>query len=349
MPKEIQLWRVRNGKLTPLSDGRLDLESRLEDWLETDIGVLGRPLLTIGRQVQTDHGGVIDLLCLDPAGDLVVVELKRDRTPRDVTAQLLDYGSWVAGLSAEDVVDLAGDFLPKEVSLESAFRDRFDEPLPEVLNESHQLLVIGSTVDPASERIIRYLSDAYGVSINAVTFQYFREPDGGQLVGRVHLLEPSEVESRARRKGSSKRRSSLSLEELEAAAEENGIGDLYRFAFETLQPLFNSTQTTRSHVRFAVPFEDRTGAVLNLIPTDGEPGALPFQIYTHRAHRRFGAGEAEIVDALPAGTQTWEYVSGEDPWWQGHAGVFRGHADVLTLKGVLQGPESSSHRRDELV
>ena len=49
----------------------------------------------IGREVETDFGGSIDILCIDAEGDLVIVELKRDRTPREVTAQALDYASWV--------------------------------------------------------------------------------------------------------------------------------------------------------------------------------------------------------------------------------------------------------------
>lgn len=68
----------------------LDLESRLEEWLAADISILDPGLLVIGCEVETDFGGFIDLLCVDVAGDLVVVELKRDKTPREITAQALD-------------------------------------------------------------------------------------------------------------------------------------------------------------------------------------------------------------------------------------------------------------------
>lgn len=58
----------------------------------------------IGRQVLTSHGKYVDLLALDGDGAIHVLELKRDRTPRDVVAQTLDYGSWVQNLSHEDVL-----------------------------------------------------------------------------------------------------------------------------------------------------------------------------------------------------------------------------------------------------
>jgi RecB family endonuclease NucS len=96
MPEEVRLWRIQGGDtLSEITRAPLDLEARLEMWLECDISILSPGLLAIGRQVETDFGGFIDLLCLDHTGDVVVVELKRDKTPREITAQILDYGSWV--------------------------------------------------------------------------------------------------------------------------------------------------------------------------------------------------------------------------------------------------------------
>jgi hypothetical protein len=43
------------------------------------------------------------LLCIERTGDLVIVELKRDKTPREITAQTLDYASWVTELSRERI------------------------------------------------------------------------------------------------------------------------------------------------------------------------------------------------------------------------------------------------------
>lgn len=337
MPKEIRLWRVVEGRLHEVGDQRLDLERRLEDWVHDDIGVLEEDLLVIGRQVQTEFGGLIDLLALDRNGDLVIVELKRDRTPRDVTAQLLDYASWVADLSAERVTELAEQHLRSGTNLEEAFRRRFEEELPEVLNESHRMLVVGTRIDPASERIIRYLSEHHGLSINAVTFQYFLTPGGEELVGRVHLLEPEQVEQKARTKGGSKRRPGLSLDELESVAARNGVGDLYRKAFELFQPQFNYTQTTKSGLRLAAAFENRTGAVLNLLPTQAENGRLPYQLYTHRAAVLFERSVESIAASLPGDAKEWQYMPAADDWWRGHEGILASEADAMQLLRALKG------------
>ena len=108
MPQKIRLWEVTpQKKLSEISVREIDFEERLEDWLESDISMLDQDLMVIGRQVHTDFGGEIDLLCMDPLGGLVVVELKKGRTSREVTAQALDYASWVKGLSFQHVRALA--------------------------------------------------------------------------------------------------------------------------------------------------------------------------------------------------------------------------------------------------
>jgi RecB family endonuclease NucS len=70
-------------------------EPRLEELIEAEPAILGEPLLIIGRRVATSFGKVIDLLAVDAEGVLHVLELKKDRTPRDVVAQVLEYGAWV--------------------------------------------------------------------------------------------------------------------------------------------------------------------------------------------------------------------------------------------------------------
>lgn len=58
-------------------------EEVLEDWLETNPDKIleDGKLLLIGRQVETNLGTYIDLLGIDRKGNVVVIELKRDKTP----------------------------------------------------------------------------------------------------------------------------------------------------------------------------------------------------------------------------------------------------------------------------
>lgn len=103
----------------------------------------------IGRQVETEFGGLIDLLCVDAAGDLVVVELKRDKTPRKITAQALDYASWVVDLTHERVTSIAKEYLSADFG--AVFEGKFGSDVPETLNGDHRVLIVGSVIDPSSD------------------------------------------------------------------------------------------------------------------------------------------------------------------------------------------------------
>ena len=196
MAVEMAIWRMTEAGPRQLPLLPLDLEERLEDMLAEDPGMSGMDLLVVGRQVRTGYGGYIDLLALDAAGRVHVLELKRDRTPRDVVAQTLDYGSWVRVLGLEDLEKIYFDHHDGETDLGAAFAERFGSPLPDVVNADQQFTIIASELDPTSDRIVEFLAESYGVPINAVFFRHFRDNDR-DYVARTWLLDPSEAVTRS--------------------------------------------------------------------------------------------------------------------------------------------------------
>jgi hypothetical protein len=199
MPIEMSLWRLDGTAAIPVPSSSLDSEQRLERILEEDPSILGlEPLMIIGRQVKTDFGKRIDLLALDAEGDLYAIELKRDRTPREVIAQALDYGSWIQGLGYEEVAAIWSEYGKSGQSMEAALKDRFGEQAPDEVNTDHQLIIVASELDASTERIVDYLS-AYTIPINVVFFRYLRD-EGVEYLARSWLLSPTEVESRPGRK-----------------------------------------------------------------------------------------------------------------------------------------------------
>jgi hypothetical protein len=186
MPVEIGLWRV-DGQPQRLVAGGAPLEAKLEALIETDPSVLGTPLLIIGRQVPTGFGGFIDLLGVDAEGAVHVLELKRDRTPRDVVAQALDYGSWVQSLGNEEIRDIFAHHRRGAVFDEEFAAIFGGAAPPDEINEDHHLTVVASQLDPATERIVRYLSDL-GIPINVMFFKYFAD-EGRSYFARTWLVE----------------------------------------------------------------------------------------------------------------------------------------------------------------
>lgn len=196
MPVEMGLWRIDGGYPRRLPTGSLPTEAMLEESLERDPSLLGDTLLVIGRQVPTAHGKFIDLLAVDGDGNLHVLELKRDRTPRDVVAQALDYGSWATDLDRDRIIAIANDYLDTE--FEAAFDDVFGTVPPDELNADLRLTIVATGLDPSSERIIAYLRD-FGVPINAVFFAFI-EDEGRRYLARSWLVTDTEDATPATRK-----------------------------------------------------------------------------------------------------------------------------------------------------
>jgi hypothetical protein len=192
-----RLYKLSGDALVPMPPGRLSNEEMIESWLARQPDLLGLDILIIGRQLVTDFGGRVDLLGIDADGDLVIVELKRDRTPREIIAQVLDYASWVSALSTRQVHDIAINHLGKR--LDVAFRERFEAPLPQSLNENHTMVIVASAFDASSQRIVRYLSEEHDIPINTAFFTVFEE-DGATLLATDWLLDQTEVSERSEAK-----------------------------------------------------------------------------------------------------------------------------------------------------
>src|ERR1700733_342850 len=212
-----QLYKLSNDALVPVAPGRLAKEKMIQDWIADQPELLGLTLLIIGREVETADGGWIDLLGIDDEGDLAILELKRDRTPRDIIAQVLDYASWVAKLSTREVQDIARKHLAR--SLDLAFHDRFKTTLPETLNENHTMVIVASAFDASSERIVRYLSETHDIAINTAFFTVF-DDDGRTLITTDWLLDQSAVAERAETKAK------VTTGELIAIASDRNISQL---------------------------------------------------------------------------------------------------------------------------
>jgi hypothetical protein len=150
--------------------------------------------------VITAHQGRIDLVAINAAGSVTVIELKRDRTPRDIVAQVLDYASWVSTLDTPSVHTLADSYLgARGERFVEAFGRKFGVQPPEPLNVTHSMVIVASALDPASQRIVEYLARVHEVGINTAFFKVFRDGDR-QFLSADWLMDQEEVVERTERR-----------------------------------------------------------------------------------------------------------------------------------------------------
>lgn len=123
---------------------QLSNEGIIEGWVKDNPGLVGINGIIIGQQVTIENRGRIDLLAMDKEGSLIVVDLKRGRTPRDIIAHTLYYASWVARLTTSDVHNLCSKHNGR--SLDEIYRERFSTSLPDTLNAAPPTIAPGAKV-----------------------------------------------------------------------------------------------------------------------------------------------------------------------------------------------------------
>ena len=327
--QEVRLWEVVNDdSLREISASQIAFEVRLEEWLAKDISVLDPNLLVIGRQVRTDFGGYIDLLCMDNQGDVVVVELKRGQIPpRDTTqtkersaAQALDYASWVKDRSHEEITSIAREYIQRvhSCSLEDAFEQSFEEKLPEEFNGRHRSLIVAESIDAATERIIRYLSDM-NVPINVATVQHFTDSDDRKFLAQVYLIEPEEAETKPP-PGTRRRQTLAGLEKL---AKRHGLGELYSQVRAGVRGILKpSAYPDRNFYRYKrKDGGHRTALIVWAIPYR-EYGGLEFTVHVTRLKKLFGIDMDTVREWLPSNARQ-RSLSG----WAGSSEEEKRHAE----------------------
>jgi len=202
MSTEIKTWQIVGDKLAPVKTDLIQAGKtethHLEEWAASDASVLGPDLLLIGRQVQT-KSGPLDLLAIDRTGNVVVIELKRDKLPRESLAQAVDYASDVADWSLERLGEECAKYTG--MGLDEALANRFpDIDLENIfVNETQRILLVGFAIESALERMIEWLSSTYGVNINAVLLHYVQTVGGDQILVRTAIVSEEVEQARIKK------------------------------------------------------------------------------------------------------------------------------------------------------
>ena len=86
----------------------------LQEWIDGTPAILGEDIFIIAKELPLPSGIRLDLLGLDRQGKLVVIELKRDSSGRDVVWQAIKYASYCSNFLPEDIYRLAAAYLQKD-------------------------------------------------------------------------------------------------------------------------------------------------------------------------------------------------------------------------------------------
>jgi translation initiation factor 2 beta subunit (eIF-2beta)/eIF-5 len=160
-------------------------ESDLEELLENNPEYFFEDgnILIIGRQVTTNLNSFIDILGIDEVGNTVAIELKRDKTPRDTIAQLLEYASFVENLDYAQLNEIYQNYSGEESSLEDYHQQYYSNELDEKVsfNKSTKLVVVAQKISKEIRQTALFLRKK-GLDIYCVEFKYFQTKSGEKII-----------------------------------------------------------------------------------------------------------------------------------------------------------------------
>jgi len=160
------------------------LENNPEYFFETS------KILIIGRQVTTNLNTFIDLLGVDNQGNTVVIELKRDKTPRDTIAQLIEYSSFVDNLDYEQLNEIFQNYTNEESNLDEYHKVYFGtSDLADSIswNKSSKLVIVAQEITPEIKQTALYLRRK-GLDIYCLEFKYFINDENNRMISSDFVI-----------------------------------------------------------------------------------------------------------------------------------------------------------------
>jgi len=116
---------------------------------------------------------------IDKDANVVIIENKKGKAPRDVIAQILDYAVWAENRNSDELNQIAKrhDKLSGHKTLEKMFEDWTGDDDPD-WNENQKLYVVGEEIDDETKTMISYLNRK-GIQLFAKAIK-FHEGAGGK-------------------------------------------------------------------------------------------------------------------------------------------------------------------------
>ena len=193
---EIKTWQIKDNELKEINSTLEQHDRRekehLEKWIKACPDILGNDILIIGEQVNT-KSGPLDYLGIDNSGNIVVIELKRDKLPRECVTQAIDYASdvatWDIDRLSEICIQYNGQALYDYLS-ENLMGVELDDL---IINKAQRLLLVGFAIEEPLNRMVEWLSTNYDIGINAIILKYIKTTSGDELLSKTVII-PEEVE-----------------------------------------------------------------------------------------------------------------------------------------------------------
>jgi hypothetical protein len=190
----------------------------MEKWVAADPSVLtGEDLMVI----TTEFGGFdktnerLDVLAIDTDGQLVVVELKRDDSGKNVDLQALKYAAYCSAMTLEEVARVHVEYQSRSgiklttQEAEASIREFIANEEFAGVSDTPRIMLVAREYRNEVTASVKWLRDKHGIDITCIKWDVYELPDGKVVVDTSTLIpqpETREFEIRVQNKEKTERR-----------------------------------------------------------------------------------------------------------------------------------------------
>jgi hypothetical protein len=293
-----------------LLTGDLESEKTSRRWL-----LIRREMGIAGEQGASDRWS-LDHLFVDQEGIPTLVEVKRSsdtRIRREVVGQLLDYAAnavvhWsIDRVQAEFIENCSREGVDPEGRLVeflgNSSSDDFWQNVKTNLQAGRiRLLFVADFIPPELKRIIEFLNAQMDpAEVLGVEIKHYEGQGLKTLVPRI-VGQTAEALSKKNPGSQAARRPNLTKDELQAIANERGVGTLYQNLVDTLSDIFPNPTTSQSNIAFSTRIQGykTVAAVVTFTPDHSSTDkGLRYGLYLNRVSEISGVDEEQVKTMLP--------------------------------------------------
>ena len=173
-----------SGKVTGYDHSPVSEEREMEDYIESNPGIIEEGMIVLARQWKN-----IDLLGLDNDGNVVVIEIKKESNDaRKVITQTIEYGILAEDLGYSELNAIAreNNKLGNFPNLEKMFQERIDEFQIDDFNADTKLYIVHEKIGGEIKKIAQWLNDK-GINIYCVELNFHKQ-DGHKIAVKHDIV-----------------------------------------------------------------------------------------------------------------------------------------------------------------
>lgn len=166
----------------------------IQEWVEKKPEIIEENLLIIGKEVPLPSDIRIDLLAIDKASNLVIIELKRDDSGRNVDWQAIKYASYCSNYTPTEIFRLYAEYLgTTEDEAETIIEKFIDTDDFEEINKSQRIILISKEFHSDVISAVLWLRD-FGIEVSCVRFTPYIDETGNLFIAPTKIIPLPEAE-----------------------------------------------------------------------------------------------------------------------------------------------------------